>query len=117
MVAVADITAAKADCIAKINEMISAARELQKTATDADRLKLEDAIADLKKLRDEIRVQEYVAALNSTAMQNALVTIESAATKMNTAAQNMKTVTQIIANLAAFLGAAAQVLPALTGHA
>jgi hypothetical protein len=117
MVAVSDITAAKADCIAKINAMISAARELQKTATDADRLKLEDAINELKKLREEIRVQEYVAALNSAAMQNALATINSAATNMNTVAQNMKTVTQIIANLAAFLGAASQVLPALTGQA
>ncbi len=117
MVAVSDIAAAKADCIAKINEMINAARQLQTTATDADRMKLEDVINELKKMREKIRVQDYVAALNSAAMQNALAVINGAATDMNTVAQNMKTVAQILANLAAFLGAAGAVLPVLRGEA
>ena len=116
MVAVSDIAAAKADCIAKINEMI-----MPPAASD-DRHRCRSYEAggrdhELKKMREKIRVQDYVAALNSAAMQNVLAVINGAATDMNTVAQNMKTVAQILANLAAFLGAAGAVLPVLRGEA
>lgn len=117
MVAISDINTAKANCIAKINERIADLRQRQTNSIPAERLKLEDAIDQLKGMREEIRTQEYIADLNGAAMQNALGVIDSATVNMNTVAENMKTVAQIIANLAAFLGAAGAVLPALRGEA
>jgi hypothetical protein len=116
MVAVSDIDTAKAACIAKINACIEAAMDKLESSGE-DSLKLEDAIDKLMQARLDIRTQQYAAALNSTAMQNALGIINGAAAKMEAVAKNMKTVAQIIANLAAFLGAAAPILTALKGQA
>ena len=116
MVAVSDIDAAKAACIARINACIEVAMDKQDTASGEEGLALADAINKLMQARLDIQTQEYVAALSSEAMRNALGIINAAAAKMNAVAENMKTVTQIIANLAAFLGAAGAVLPALRGE-
>lgn len=117
MVAISDIANAKANCIIEIKATIAALRQLQAQSSPADRITLEDAIDKLKGMREEIRTQELIDDLNSTEMQNALDIISGATAKMNAVAQNMKTVTKVIENVAAFLGAASAVLPALKGQA
>ena len=117
MVAISDISTAKANCIIEINAAITAFRQLQAESSPEDRIVLDDAIDKLKGRREEIRAQELIEGMNSPAMQNALNVIIGATANMSAVAQNMKTVTKIIENLAAFLGAAGAVLPALRGEA
>jgi hypothetical protein len=117
MATIVDINDAKANCIAKINATIAALRQLQTTSSPAERIELDDAIDQLKGMREEIRTQELIEDMNSPEMQNALNVINGATANMNAVAENMKTVTKVIANLAAFLGAAGTVLPALRGEA
>lgn len=116
MVAVSDIDAAKAACIARINACIENAMDKQETSSGEESLALADAINKLMQARLDIQTQQYVAALNSAAMQNALGKIKAATANMKAVAENMKTVAQILANLAAFLGAAGAVLPVLRGE-
>lgn len=117
MVSVSDINTAKANCIAKINAAIAALRQMQTTASPADRIVLDDAIDRLKGMREEIRTQELIEEMNDAEMQSALSVISGATANMNAVAKKMKTVTKVVANLAAFLGAAGAVLPALRGEA
>jgi hypothetical protein len=115
MPTIGDIDQAKETCVNELSDRISDARQLMKTSTDADSAKLADAIDQLKAERLVILTQQYVADLNDQAMQNALDVISQATTDMNTVAQTMKTVTDFISKVAAFLGAAATVVPALRG--
>lgn len=115
MPTIADIDEAKETCVDVLNSRINAARQLMKTATGTTAERLADAIDQLKTQRLEILTQKYIADLGSVAMKNALDIIGQAATDMNTVAQTMKTVTDFINKLAALLGAAAKVVPALKG--
>ena len=110
-----DIDAAKETCLAALGARIEAARDLKESATGEDSERLSDAIDQLKDERLVILTQQYVADLNSDAMQRALDTISKATSDMNAVAQTMKTVTDFINKVAALLGAGATVMPALTG--
>ena len=115
MVAVSDINSAKQHCLSLIKEKLEILLHEEAHSTGVDRIKLEDAIDKLTGMREEIRTQDYVDALESPEMAQALNTINAAATNMKTVAKNMKTATEVIAKLAGFLGAAGKVVPALKG--
>ena len=115
MPTIADIDEAKETCVDVLNSRIRAARQLMKTATGTAAERLADVIDELKTQRLDILTQKYIADLESAAMKDALDIISQAATDMNTVAQTMKTATDFINKLAAFLGVAAKVVPALKG--
>lgn len=115
MPTIAEIDEAKETCVDVLNSRIHAARQLMKIATGTAAERLADVIDRLKTQRLDILTQKYIAGLGSAEMKDALDIIDQAATDMKTVAQTMKTVTDFINKLAAFLGAAGKVVPALKG--
>lgn len=110
-----DIDHAKEQSLDAFDEKLVAARKVLNASPPADRPKMLAEIADRRKQRTDILMQDYIGQLNSAAMAAALRKITEATSDMNAVVPNMTSATDFISSLSAFVTAAGKIVPALQG--
>jgi Mg2+ and Co2+ transporter CorA len=112
---IADIQAQQQQAVTILDRKIADAIQAQNTAPASQAAQLAQVVQDLQNQRQAVYTQTLAAIQNSADMANALAALSAATTNMNNVAGQMTSATTIINNAAALIGAAGNVVTALSG--
>lgn len=117
MATINNITAKKQEDVSVVDQKILDAETQRNSGTlsPTQLTEINQNIVDFKVQRQEIFDMAFQAADNSPEMNAAMAALIAASTELKTVAGRMTSATAIIANAAAFIGAAGKVVTALGG--